>query len=79
MYKRQADIITICSYQPENDDKFLEARIYKGNASGQFTLEKELSKETNAALTEMSVDSVKQFIGAVDTANSCLLYTSRCV
>lgn len=65
-----ADIITICSYQPENGDKFLEARIYKGNASGQFTLEKELSKETNAALTEMTVDSVKQFIGAVDTANS---------
>ena len=43
-----ADIITICSYQPENDDKFLEARIYKGIASGQFTLEKELSKETKA-------------------------------
>lgn len=64
------DIITICSYQPENGDKFLEARIYKGNTSGQFTLEKELSMETNAALTEMTVDSVKQFIGAVDTANS---------
>ena len=64
------DIITICSYQPENGDKFSEARIYKGNTSGQFILEKELSMETNAALTEMTIDSVKQFIGAVDTANS---------
>ena len=45
-------------------------QLSAGNASGQFTLEKELSKETNAALTEMTIDSVKQFIGAVDTANS---------
>ena len=43
---------------------YSEARIYRGNEDGLFTLERELSEVTNSALAEKTVQSVLGFLGA---------------
>lgn len=59
------DIITICSYTPTGGmEELVEARIYTGDAEGNFTLERELSETANAALAEKTVQSVLGFLGA---------------
>lgn len=60
------DIITICNYEPLDGDeeKALEVRIYTGEADGHFTLERELSAETDSALAEKTIKSVLGFLGA---------------
>lgn len=61
------DIIIICSYTPASGNDtgtaHQEARIYMGSADGSFTLEKDLMDETNSALAEITVQSVKGFLG----------------
>lgn len=49
-----SDIIIICNYSPSSGPDvgtgYSEARIYRGNEDGLFTLERELSEVTNSAL-----------------------------
>lgn len=60
------DIITICNYEPLDGDeeKASEVRIYTGASDGHFTLERELSAETDSALAEKTIKSVLGFLGA---------------
>lgn len=62
------DIIIICSYSPASGPDagtgYSEARIFRGDAKGSFTFEKELSEQTNSALAEITVKSVLGFLGA---------------
>ncbi|WP_343248683.1 hypothetical protein [Diplocloster hominis] len=62
------DIIIICSYSPSSGPDagtgYSEARIFRGDAKGSFTFEKELSEQTNSALAEITVKSVLGFLGA---------------
>ena len=62
------DIIIICSYSPASGPDagtgYSEARIFRGDAKGSFTFEKELSEQTNSALAEINVKSVLGFLGA---------------
>lgn len=63
-----SDIIIICNYSPSSGPDvgtgYSEARIYRGNEDGLFTLERELSEVTNSALAEKTVQSVLGFLGA---------------
>lgn len=63
-----SDIIIICNYSlssgPDVGTGYSEARIYRGNEDGLFTLERELSEVTNSALAEKTVQSVLGFLGA---------------
>lgn len=67
------DIIIICSYEPasgpDRGTAHREARIYMGSTDGTFTLEKDLMDETNSALAEITVQSVKGFLG-IDRADA---------
>ena len=62
------DIIIICSYSPASGPKtgtgYPEVRIYSGKADGSFTLERNLSENTNSALAEKTVQSVLGYLGA---------------
>lgn len=62
------DIIIICSYSPASGPDVgtahQEARIYTGNAEGSFTLEKELMDDANSALAVITVQTVRDFLGA---------------
>lgn len=66
------DVIVISSYFMEDgadadtdtEGKASEVRIYRGNEDGRFTLEKELSQETDSALAEKTIKSVLGFLGA---------------
>lgn len=70
------DVIAISSYFMEDgadadtdaEGKVSEIRIYRGNEDGSFTLEKELSQETDSALAEKTVQSVLGFLGADTSA-----------
>lgn len=63
-----SDVIIICNYSPSSGPDvgtgYSEARIYKGNEDGMFTLERELSEVTNSALAEKTVQTVLGFLGA---------------
>ena len=61
------DVIIICQYirgaGPQSGEVFSEARIYLGSAEGSFTVEKKLMEDANSALSEVTVESVKGFLG----------------
>lgn len=60
-----SDIIIICSYLPEDGpEAFSEVRLYEGTSSGEFLFQKELSEEAASALADITVESVKRFLGA---------------
>lgn len=59
-----ADIITICTYRPDDGEQYDEVRIYEGSADGIFALQRELSQETGSALAEKSISGVLGFLGA---------------
>ena len=58
------DIITICTYQPDEGEPYDEVRIYEGSAEGVFVLQRELSWEAGEALAEKSISGVLGFLGA---------------
>lgn len=61
------DIFVICGYSfasgPDAAKEYVEGRIYTGNPDGTFTLEQELTENTNAALAEVTIESMKSFLG----------------
>lgn len=66
------DILIICNYkkdvdsnQAENaikEEEYSEARIYSGSSEGTFTLEKQLTEDTNSAIAKLSIDSILGFL-----------------
>ncbi len=63
------DIITICTYQPDDGAQYDEVRIYEGSADGAFVLQRELSRQAGEALAEKSISGVLEFLGANRTVN----------
>ena len=69
------DILIICKYEKElesgqsentSKEEYVEARIYKGSAEGTFTLEKQLSKDTNSAVAILTIQSILGFLNVGD-------------
>lgn len=62
------DIIIICQYVrgagPEAGEVFSQARIYTGTQQGTFELKREMMDAANSALAEITVQSVRDFLGA---------------
>ena len=61
------DIITICCYSigsgTDAAKNISEIRYYSGSENGTFVLEKEMSANATSALTEISIETAKNFIG----------------
>ncbi len=61
------DIITICSYSmasgPDAAKEYSEIRYYSGSENGAFIFENEMSVAATSALTEISIETAKSFIG----------------
>lgn len=63
-----SDIMTICSYLPSSGsdagERESEARIYRGNDDGTFTLDREITAAANSAVAEKTIPIILDFVGA---------------
>lgn len=61
-----SDIVIICSYSPSSGPEvgsgYSEARIYRGNADGTFTLERGVTDAANSAVAEKTVQTILGFM-----------------
>lgn len=61
------NIIVICSYEPASGPDvgtgYSEIRYYSGNENGMFSYEEQMSADASAALTEITIQTAKSFIG----------------
>ena len=66
------DIIIICSYNfasgPDAGQRYSEVHYYKGGADGNFSFEAQKSEEASSALAEITIETAKGFIGAVENS-----------
>lgn len=60
--------MTICSYLPfsgsDAGERESEARIYRGNDDGTFTLDREITVAANSAVAEKTIPIILDFVGA---------------
>lgn len=61
------DIIVICSYSfasgPQAGEDYSEVRYYTGSDSGTFSYQKQLSEDACSALSVITVDTARGFLG----------------
>lgn len=62
------DMIVICSYSfasgPDSGKIHSEIRYYTGSADGDFSYEAQMSQDASGALSELTIQAAKDFIGA---------------